>query len=330
MRVLIATNIYPSAAAPHRAGFVRDQVEALRQEGVDVDLFVFEPGSRNYRPAIRDLRRLLSEQSYDLVHAHYGLVGWCAHRAGASPLVVTFHGTDVRHRVVGPLSRRLAPRLDLVAPVSRALFGRENGRPGLPQRPGAGAVLPCGPDLERFAPRPRADARERLGLDADAAYLLFPADPARPVKRVDRARALAEATGSELLVGGAIAAETMPDWVNAANAVLVTSDNEGFGLAALEALACDVPVLSTPVGIAPTLLAGIDGCLVAPFDVAAWTAALRPSLEQPEQRIDGRATALLFSARRTAARVATAYRDLVAVAGVAADADPAEHGPAAP
>ncbi len=47
----------------------------------------------------------------------------------------------------------------------------------------------------------------------------------------------------------------MPTWMNAANAVLVTSDNEGFGLVAVEALACDVPVLSTPVGIAPFLLA---------------------------------------------------------------------------
>ncbi len=58
----------------------------------------------------------------------------------------------------------------------------------------------------------------------------------------------------------------MPDWVNAASAVLVTSENEGFGLVAVEALACDVPVLSTPVGVAPALLRGIQGCLAEPFD----------------------------------------------------------------
>ena len=58
----------------------------------------------------------------------------------------------------------------------------------------------------------------------------------------------------------------MPDWVNAANAVLVTSENEGFGLVAVEALACDVPVLSTPVGVAPALLRGVEGCLAEPFD----------------------------------------------------------------
>ena len=77
-------------------------------------------------------------------------------------MIVTFHGTDVRHAVVGPLSRRLAWRVDLVAAVSRALFAPEDGRPGLAA---GSAVLPCGPDLERFVPQPRAEARRSLGLD---------------------------------------------------------------------------------------------------------------------------------------------------------------------
>ncbi len=63
----------------------------------------------------------------------------------------------------------------------------------------------------------------------------------------------------------------MPLWINAANAVLVTSDYEGFGLAAIEALACDVPVLSTPVGIAPYALGGLRGALCAPFELERWT-----------------------------------------------------------
>ncbi len=80
----------------------------------------------------------------------------------------------------------------------------------------------------------------------------------------------------------------MPAWINAANAVLVTSDYEGFGMAAVEALACEVPVLSTPVGIAPYALAGIGGCLCAPFDAAAWGAAARPHLDSPDPRVRGR------------------------------------------
>jgi teichuronic acid biosynthesis glycosyltransferase TuaC len=103
----------------------------------------------------------------------------------------------------------------------------------------------------------------------------------------------------------------VPYWINAANAVLVPSQAEGFGLAVIEALACDVPAFGTPVGIHPLVLAGIDGALCAPWDAAVWRAALRPVLEADDPRVDGRARAELFSADRMAARVVAAWRDVV-------------------
>jgi teichuronic acid biosynthesis glycosyltransferase TuaC len=313
VRVLVVTNFLPDAAYPARGQWVRDQVEEMRKLGLDIELFGFPPGRGHYVPATRRLRRLLRRESFDLVHAHYGLPGWCARVAGAEPLVVSFHGTDVRHWLVGPLSRRLAQRADLAAAVSRALFLPEEGRPGLPGVPSS-AVLPCGPDLSRFRPQPRDRARAELGLDPAGRFLFFPANPARQAKRHDRAAQLARACEAELLTGGSIDPEQMPLWVNAANAVLVTSDHEGFGLAAIEALACDVPVLSTPVGVAPYALGGIDGALCAPFDVDVWTAAARPLLDAPNPRVRGAARAASLSAARMAERTIEAYRDVLAAA----------------
>lgn len=310
MRVLVVTNFMPDAAAPQRGRWVRDQVDETRKRGVEVDLFEFPPGRGEYLPATRRLRALLRRQRFDLVHAHYGLAGWVARLAGARPLIVTFHGTDVRHHLVGHLSRRLAWRADLVAGVSRALFEEEDGQPGLPDIPGA-AVLPCGPDLSRFGPQPRQEARRALGLDPDARFLFFPANPARPEKRGDRAAELAAACGAELRCGGSIEPEQMPLWLNAADAVLVTSDYEGFGMAAVEALACDVPVLSTPVGTSPYALEGIDGCLCAPFDVETWAPVARRHLEASDPRVAGAARAQTLSAARMAERVIEAYRAVV-------------------
>ncbi len=313
MRVLVVTNLEPDASTPQRGRWVRDQVEEIRRHGVEVDVFGFPPGSRHYIPATWRLRRALRRDRFDLVHAHYGLAGWCARLAGAKPLVVSFHGTDVRHQVVGRLSRRLARHVDLVAAVSRALFAAENGRPGLPRVPGA-AVLPCGPDLGRFHPIPRSEARRKLALDPNGRYLLFPADPNRPEKRVDLATQVASASGAELLTGGSINPEEMPLWVNAASAVLVTSDYEGFGLACVEALACDVPVLSTPVGIAPFALAGVAGALCAPFDLAVWGAAARHHVEDPDPRVEGASRVVALSAARMAERTIQAYRDILGTA----------------
>ena len=310
MRVLVVTNFVPDVGAPQRGRWVRDQIAELRKLGVEVESFEFPPGRSEYLPATRRLRRLLKQEHFDLVHAHYGLAGWVARFAGARPLLVSFHGTDVRHWLVGALSRRLAWRADLIAAVSRALFAAEAGRPGLPRVPGS-TVLPCGPDLRRFKRLPRAEARRQLELDPRGRYLLFPANPNRPEKRHDRAAELAAACDAELLTGGSIDPDQMPLWVNAANAVLVTSDYEGFGMAAIEALGCDVPVLSTPVGIAPYLLGGIEGTLCAEFDRETWANAARPLLDSADPRVIGAARADSLSAARMAKRTMIAYRELI-------------------
>jgi teichuronic acid biosynthesis glycosyltransferase TuaC len=310
MRVLVVTNFEPDAAAPQRGRWVHDQIDEVRRLGVEVEVFSFPPGSSHYIPATFRLRRLLRRERFDLVHVHYGLTAWCGLLAGARPLVVTFHGTDVRHPVVGPLSRRLAQRVDLVAAVSRALFAPEAGRPGLPRLPGS-AVLPCGPDLGRFRPIARAEARRELGLDPGGRYLLFPANPGRPEKRADRAAEVAAASEAELLTGGSIDPDRMPLWINAANAVLVTSDYEGFGLVCVEALACDVPVFSTPVGVAPFALAGVAGTLCAPYEPAVWSTAIAPHLDAPDPRVDGAVRAASLSAKRMAARTIEAYRAIL-------------------
>jgi glycosyltransferase involved in cell wall biosynthesis len=314
-------NFGPDAATPQRGRWVVDQVEALREGGTEVELFTFQPGKDQYLPATRMIRRLLKKQSFDLVHAHYGLAGWCARLAGADPLLVTFHGTDVRHPLVGPTSRLLSRRLALSAGASAALFSEEAGRRGLPLIPGRTAVLPCGADLSRFQPKARTEARAALGLDPDRRYLFFPADPERPEKRFDRAVEVARLTGTELLSGGGIEPERMIDWINASDAVLVTSEYEGFGLICLESLACAVPLLTTPVGIAPDVAASLPNCLCADFDPEVWSAFALKLLEDPDPRTRGRAAAEALSARRMAERVRIAYEEILG-------AGPAGHVPA--
>jgi glycosyltransferase involved in cell wall biosynthesis len=163
-------------------------------------------------------------------------------------------------------------------------------------------------------------ARAELGLDGEKPYLLFPADPARPYKRHDRALALAKAVGVELLALGGVDPLRVPLWVNAANAVLVPSDREGFGLAVLEALACEVPVLATPVGIHADALDAVEGSFCSPFDLGRWSAALEGLLGDGERpatgaRSAGRASARRFSADAMAERVAAAWRMTLERAG---------------
>jgi teichuronic acid biosynthesis glycosyltransferase TuaC len=311
LRALVVTNMYPSPANPALGSFVRDQVAALRRRtDVEIELVHFPPGARGYAGALRALRSLRrrDKQRFDVVHAHFGLTAWpvILARLGA-PLVLTLHGNDLFHPRSNRITRAALPFTTLPAAVSRAFSANV---------PGAGrtrrvAVLPVGIDLERFRRIPREEARRRLGLDPAGPYLLFPHDPARPLKRADRAR---EVAGEHrLLIMGKVPPDEVPYWINASNAVLVPSQDEGFGLSVLEALACGVPAFGTPVGIHPVALEGIDGALCAPYDRDVWRAALEPHLRAADPRVEGRPRAALFSNDRMAARVVEAWREIVAV-----------------
>jgi len=306
LRALVVTNMYPTPERPGSGPFVRDQVEALRRRGdVEIELFNFPAGTRNYPRAARELRRRYRGQRFDVVHVHFGLVAWPALLAGLRPLVVTLHGNDLLHPRSRPFTRAALPLMALPAAVSRAFSANV---------PGAGrsrrvAILPCGVDLTRFRPIPRAEARAHLGLDPAGPYLLFPHEPSRPLKRFDRAR---EAAGDvPLLTLGGVPAEEVPYWINAANAVLVPSQDEGMGLAVIEASACDVPAFGTPVGAHPVSLAGIEGSACLEWDAERWREALRPHLEAGDPRVNGRPAAERFSADRMAARVVAAWHALL-------------------
>jgi teichuronic acid biosynthesis glycosyltransferase TuaC len=321
VRALVVSNMLPDTAHPERGSFVRDQVAALRRlQGVDVELFEFAPGPRALTRAAAGLHRLSSERArarsfgagvssaarapaFDVVHAHFGLTAWPAFAVRARVRALTLHGTDLVHPRTRVATWAALPLVNVVATVSAELLA------ALPRRARARArVLPCGADVERFVALPRARARRELGLDAERPYVLFPADPARPEKRHDRALQLARDAGAELLALGGVDPERVPLWVNAANAVVVPSEREGFGLAAIEALACDVPVLATPVGIHAEALAGIAGTLCAPFELRRWSEALAPHVRAADPRVEGRERAMRYSAIAMAERVAEAWR----------------------
>lgn len=314
MRALVLSNMLPDAARPERGRFVRDQVAALRARGdVEVELHEFAPGPAALARAALELPRRYgsrlpgrrAQRRFDVVHAHFSLTAWPALALATRVRALTVHGTDVRHPRTRVATAAVLPLVELLgvasAQLAQELPGRAARRRAL--------VLPCGVDLARFAPLARGQARAELGLDPATSCLLFAADPARVEKRHDLALALARATGVQLFALGGVEPERVPLWVNAVNAVLVPSDREGFGLAVLEALACDVPVLATPVGVHREALDGVAGTLCAPFELARWRAVLEPHLRDPDPRIEGRASASRYSAGEMAARVADAWRE---------------------
>ncbi len=301
MRALIVSNMWPTPERPALGTFVVDQVEALRRAGtVEVDVATFSPGGRHYLSAVPALAR---RRGYDVVHAHFGLTAVPALAAGGAFRGVTLHGTDL----IAPRSRRatlaILPRYDLVAVPSS--WARDELLP--PAHASRARVLPCGVDLHTFTRADRREARRTLGLDPEAPFALFPYDPARPVKRHDRA--LEAAGPHQLHTLGHEPRDRMRLWLCAASVVLCPADWETFGMAAVEAVACGTPVVATRTGVHAEVLDPLPWATCTAFDANRWRAAVDEAIAADVQHPDGYAHVSPWSSDAMAAALVEAWQD---------------------
>jgi D-inositol-3-phosphate glycosyltransferase len=110
--------------------------------------------------------------------------------------------------------------------------------------------------------------------------------------------------------------DTLLDYYRAADLCLMPSRHESFGMVALEAMACGVPVVASRVGgLATTIQDGVTGVLVPGGDEAALGAAIGALLaDEPRRRVLGRQAAAwvqAFAWPRVARAVADLYGELV-------------------
>jgi glycosyltransferase involved in cell wall biosynthesis len=135
---------------------------------------------------------------------------------------------------------------------------------------------------------------------------------AGPLEPELRARADELGIGAAVHFAGEVPETEVPRWLRGADAACLVSERVGFGLAALEALACGRPVvLSRTAGAAPLVEDGVTGVLCDPLDVDSIAAALEsaPAL-RPGAEAEAIAApyALGREARRVAAILAAVAR----------------------
>jgi N-acetyl-alpha-D-glucosaminyl L-malate synthase BshA len=280
-------------ALPYRLGRVPPGVTFHEVTVPAYPLFQYPPYSLALASQMADAVRA---HGIELLHVHYAIPhAISAHLAreilGDGPkLVVTLHGTDIT--VVGadpsflPIVRFGIERADAVTAVSQSLADETRERLGV-TRPID--VIPNFVDATRCDPDFAAAHRRRLS--PDGAPLLVHASNFRPVKRVSDVievfrRVHAEIPSHLAMVGDGperSAAERLTREYGLAHRVefvgnvspvegvmgagdlfLLPSSEESFGLAALEAMACGVPVIASNAGGLPELIAHGEGGFTFP------------------------------------------------------------------
>lgn len=305
---------------PTRLCQLDERLQFHQVELFDYPLFEFAP----YDLALASkIIEVAAEQKLDVLHMHYAIPHATAAYLAREmykptrylPFVTTLHGTDIT--LVGarksflPITKFSIAQSDAVTAISQYL-ARETCRTfGL----GGVEVIPNFINAEEYQRRGDEDLRARLAPNGEK--LLMHVSNFRPVKRIGdcihafaqmrkltssslRARLVMCGDGperedaerltgeyeltSDVLFVGQVA--NIAAYLSVADLLLLPSATESFGLAALEALACEVPVVATRVGGLPEVVCeGETGYLVDLGDTQMMAArALEILTDENKQR----------------------------------------------
>jgi L-malate glycosyltransferase len=307
-----------SYAIPFRFEAFRNNLSYHEVEVTAYPLFKYPPYDLALASTIMEVAH---EHGLDLLHAHYAIPHAVSGHLAREMLngegkdvrlVTTLHGTDItiigQQRIFQRVTRFGIRMSDGVTSVSNELKDR------VIRTIDCGAtdieVIPNFVDTERF--QPGRDADKRLSMAGPDEKLVIHVSNFRAVKRpLDVVRAFAAVAsqvkarlvmvgdGPEQASARELARELGVDercrfvgvydaiWelLPQADVFFLPSEYESFGLSALEAMACGVPVLASNTGGLPEVVRhGVDGLLVEPGDVEGMSRGLLSLLSDDAMR----------------------------------------------
>ncbi len=288
-------------------------------------LFDFPP----YESALTStMVNVISNHGLDLLHVHYAIphasAAYLAKQILAKmgrivPFITTLHGTDItlvgRDPIYAPVVTFSMSESDAVTAVSNNLREEtcRHFKIGKPVE-----VIPNFVDLKRFQKQDKGHFKQMLAPDGER--ILIHTSNFRKVKRVDDVIKIFAAVNKVLpskllMIGDGPERQTaedlarcmgvyndvrflgkqeqMEEILNIGDLFLLPSDYESFGLAALEAMACGMPVISSNAGgLGEINEQGITGYLCDVGDVAAMSAYAIDLLSDEEKLAQFKAAAL--------------------------------------
>jgi N-acetyl-alpha-D-glucosaminyl L-malate synthase BshA len=256
------------------------------------------------------------EASLDLLHVHYAiphsvsaLLARMMSQRKRLPFITTLHGTDItlvgNDRSYLPITRFSIEESDGVTAISNYLRDRTIHDFDI-KRPIE--VIPNFVNCDLYMRCPDQSARERWAKNGEP--ILMHLSNFRPVKRItdvveifacvrakipaklvmmgdgpDRGSAefLVRKKGLSKDVFFLGKQDRVQEKLGLADLFLLPSEEESFGLAALEAMACEVPVIASNVGGLPEVVTpGVDGYLIPPHDIDAGAKYALEILTRPD------------------------------------------------
>ena len=267
MKVLLVTNMYPTELTPYYGIFVKEQEQSIVKNFPDVNYEIEFIDARKdkllYAKSFFQVVRKINHGDYDLVHVHYGFSGLFLLNPFLKkiPVILTLHGGDILpeqgKRFQVSLVRRILKKVDVAITLNERMdcmvkkYAKETH------------IIPCSVDTNFFTPP------LKVKIDQEEKRIIFPSDKERFVKNYplfERSIKILEKKYnikchiSEIKNMSRL---EVADLYRSSDLMIMTSISEGSPQVVKEAMACNLPIVSTNVGDVSILLKGVKNSYVA-------------------------------------------------------------------
>lgn len=290
--------------------------KVLKDKGIEIYSSLFAGRSKLLYPfAIHELRKLIREYRPDIMHAHYassyGLLGALSR---FHPFIISVWGSDVFdfpnispiHKAIFKFNLAKADRICSTSHIMKEEIKKYTNKEIV--------IIPFGIDLNVFKPLPAPHIfkendivvgtvkalEKKYGIEylIEAFSILRKRVGEYPLKLMivgkgsleARLKAKVKSLGieNETVFTGFILPSEIPFYQNALSiAVFPSIDNsESFGVAAVEAMACEKPVIASDVGGLPEVIENnVTGLLVPPTNTEELAQAMEILVRDEQLRI---------------------------------------------
>lgn len=257
--------MYPNKDDPNYGIFVKEQIDAI-EHIKNIEKFVYvidgEKGFGEYVKSIYNIRRVIRNGKFDLVHIHYGLSGLFLLRGRINiPVLMTLHGGDILAEqgktVQVALTKRILKKCDFAITlndrmdeIARSLIHHTE-------------IVPCSVNTSFFKDLNKKNDKSK------SVRILFPSARSRFVKDFPLFEKTCELLRQQYKLNVKeyylenLSRNQVAELFNQMDVLLMTSISEGSPQVVKEAMACNLPVVSTNVGDVSVLLDGVKDSYVA-------------------------------------------------------------------
>lgn len=229
---------------------VKAQAESLIENGVNIEYFTINgTGLKGYIANIKPLRTKLRKSKIDIIHSHYSLSSFVVSLANIGlkiPQISSLMGSDVNAKGILKFSIKIFNDLFWKSVIVKS----EDMRNKVSINKNI-YVIPNGVNLQQFSYLEKEKAQEMVEFDESQKNIIWVSNPERYEKNFQLANKALEIIAKEnikLNVINSVPHGEIYKFMYAADLLLLTSRWEGSPNVVKEAMACNLPVVSTDVG----------------------------------------------------------------------------------